>query len=91
MNQINSGLSDPAILMMRIENRPLLDKIIQEHARQQDDKSVKLEERANKLIRIIDRVRDVHSELTYVFGDMIDGIESTNLRNEYPIRIEEGK
>jgi hypothetical protein len=46
-----------SVLIVRSENRPLLDKIIQEHAHQRDENSLKLQERASKLIGLIDSLK----------------------------------
>jgi hypothetical protein len=55
--KINSELADPTLLFVRSENRPLLEKIIQEHSHQRDEESLKLRERANKLISLIDSLK----------------------------------
>lgn len=64
VKQINSTLSDPSILMIRSNHRPMLEKIIQGPVQQGDKKSITLKDRAKKMKGLIDSLRDVSEGLS---------------------------
>jgi hypothetical protein len=79
-------VSDPTVLMLKSDNKGLLERIVQDHGEKQDEESRKLEERASKILRYIDRVKRVR-----VQGFDSGGGKRKEKKTRFlePIRIEE--